>query len=518
MRCTRAARSRRTRSWVAWTAVGVILAACGSRPAPSASRPAAPTPTPVTAREPAVNPRAFAGHGELAFISRGALWLLDGDAVAPQLVAAPRISPASPAFSPDGRWLAFTASSHPAGASAVWLAAGDGSGAHQVVARAELIGWSPVSDVLAVQAGNAIQLVQPDGSARALTRSAGFWGAVWSPDGRYLAVATRIWPSATTLAAYPVVGGRPTTWLRLNARRGVLNGMNEIIAAPAAWWPRWGIGFWVFGDGMVHNNDQTPVDVIPAPGARPRLLGYTLSDQTTTAVAASNGSLAIVNNPDLRAVGRIIWEDKRVEACSPATGTCTPVPAPPSAVTLDPAWSPDGSHLAYVRAPYRASPAFPQNVTAAWYDAHQLWLYDPATRAVRQLHAAGASVPAWSADGKSLLYVARDAIWLLPRLDGPPVRIAGPLFPPGHWPLSYYGQLGWASKFAWWAGNMAVPPTRSPALPTPASTTSAALLADNGIATARFGRPVSQVPARLDAIFGPSTRPYRATNNCGIDH
>lgn len=228
--------------------------------------------------------------------------------------------------------------------------------------------------------------------------------------------------------------------------------MNEVIIDPAGWWPRWGIGFWVFGDGMVHNNDQTPLDVIPAPGTRPRLLGYTLSGNSAPAVAAApNGSLAIVNNPDLRNIGRIIWEDKQVEACSPVTGTCTPVPAPPSAVTLDPAWSPDGSHLAYVRAPYRASPAFPQAVAEAWYGAHQLWLYDPASRSARQLDASGASAPAWSPDGKSVLYVARDAIWMLPKLAGQPARIAGPLYPPHHWPL-YYGQVNWASQFAWWAG------------------------------------------------------------------
>lgn len=72
--------------------------------------------------------------------------------------------------------------------------------------------------------------------------------------------------------------------------------------------------------------------------------------------------------------------------------------------------------------------------------------------ALRQLDARGAAVPAWSADGKSLLYIARDGIWLLPRLAGPPMRIATPLFPPGNWP-SYYGQVDWAAQYAWWSGQ-----------------------------------------------------------------
>lgn len=140
-----------------------------------------------------------------------------------------------------------------------------------------------------------------------------------------------------------------------------------------------------------------------------------------------------------------------MQICSSSAAACAFVSSQASSVTLDPAWSPDGSTLALVRAPYRASPGFPQNVVAAWYGAHQLWLYDPARRSLRELNAGGASVPAWSADGNSLLYVAQDGIWLLPGLTERPVRIAGPLFPPGNWP-TYYGQVDWPSQFAWWRG------------------------------------------------------------------
>jgi hypothetical protein len=386
MRCTRAVTFRRASCWIAGiAAAAVVIAGCGSRPARSPSKSSAG----LTAHAPLVNVAAFAGHGELAFTSRGTLWVLDGMTGSLRQVVTPGMTPFDPVFSPDARWLAFSATStNPSRqASTVWLARGDASAARHAPSGG-LIGWHPVSDVLAVQSGDAIRLIEPFARAWTLTRSAGIWGAVWSPDGRYLAVSTRIWPSATTLAVYPVAGGRPLVWLQLNARRGVLNGMNEVIIDPAGWWPRWGIGFWVFGDGMVHNNDQTPLNVLPGPGTRPRLLGYTLSDNSAPAAAAApNGWLAIVNNPNLRDIGRIIWEDKRVEACSPVTGTCTAVPSPPSAVTLDPPWSPAGPQLAYVQAPYRASPGFPQAVAVAWYGAHRLWLYDPPSRSVRELDA-----------------------------------------------------------------------------------------------------------------------------------
>jgi hypothetical protein len=55
------------------------------------------------------------------------------------------------------------------------------------------------------------------------------------------------------------------------------------------------------------------------------------------------------------------------------------------------------------------------------------------------------------ANGNSLPHVARDGIWLPPRISGQPVRIANPLFQPGNWP-TYYRQVGWMAQFTWWPG------------------------------------------------------------------
>jgi hypothetical protein len=57
-----------------------------------------------------------------------------------------------------------------------------------------------------------------------------------------------------------------------------------------------------------------------------------------------------------------------------------------------------------------------------------------------------------SANGHSLLYAAHNGIYLLPQTTGRPVRIATPLFQPGHWP-TYYGQVSWAAQFTWWSGQ-----------------------------------------------------------------
>jgi len=177
----------------AWLAVGRPGGAM-----PARTRPAGPAPT--------VNAAAFTGHGELAFVSRGTLWVLDGATGALRRVATPGVTPSGPVFSADGRWLAFTGlpASPAARAGTVWLAAGDGSGAHQVVASGGLIGWSPVADLLAVTAGKTVRLIRPSGPARTLVRAARIQSAAWSPGGSGLAVATGS-ASASTLASYPVV-------------------------------------------------------------------------------------------------------------------------------------------------------------------------------------------------------------------------------------------------------------------------------------------------------------------------
>jgi len=222
--------------------------------------------------------------------------------------------PSQPVFSFDGRWLAYLEQQQgPATGddySRLWIAHADGSDAHVVPGLKvySLIGWSPASDALAVAAGpertkqpcpcyspTTLRIVSADGSYRTVARTSWLYGGSWSPDGTKLVIAADRYPHSTS-AVYSASGGRGTTWLRMNNHQR-LNDMNGVLLQIAGWWPHVGIGFWVFGDGAVHNNDATPLDLITASGARPRLLGQTLSDGTTDAVAASSsGDVAIVTD------------------------------------------------------------------------------------------------------------------------------------------------------------------------------------------------------------------------------
>jgi WD40 repeat protein len=457
---------------------------------------------------PFANLRAFSGQGELAFVSRDVVWVLDGESGTLRRLPVPAgWTPSSPELSHDGRWLAYlTAASTTSFPTTVelWLAQGDGTGAH-VVTRldvSDLVGWSPSTDVLAVIGGSrrsTLELIRPGGRTRVLValtgaaaRHGSVWNAAWSPNGREIAAS--IYGGAvdgTTIRAYPVAGGTPTTWFHIRFDQSFpvhicsgCGGGSEVIADLVGWWPRWGIGFWVYCCGATHNNDGSPLALIGRPGARPRVLTRTLSSGVTDAVAAgANGELAVV--AENTNAGREIGIGKAVETCDARTRSCVAVPSattwigpdrqrcaipsrsaqkclgfaipaagkPGSGVSLDPAWSPGGGLLAYVRAPIALTDGWPD---AAWYADHALYVWNTQTDATRRIATVdGANVPTWSASGRNLLYVRNNGLWLAPANRGSPSEIAYPLFPPTSLYTSfandYYGQIPWTAQFSWWS-------------------------------------------------------------------
>ena len=463
-------RQRRRRSRLLGVVVGLAGAAAVAYALVQATRGGAPAVERVP-RGPVVAVRSFAHHGRLAFVSHGKLWLLDGNASRLKLLPTPGggFTASQPVFSSDGKWLAYLEQrQNPVTQqlySRLWIARADGTEAHVVpgLQVESLFGWSPTADVIAVAAGpehtrqtqscpcfspRTLRIVIASGASRILARGSWLYGASWSPDGTQIAAAW-IGMKSSRLFTYRVATGTSRLWLTRLARQ-TLNGMNGIVFSIAGWWPRFGLGTWVFGDGAIRNNDETPLDAVAAPGAIPRLLGQTLSDGTTDAVAASsNGELAIVTD---HGGGRSLWQGKRVEVCTQPSSPCTALPHTPGSVTVDPAWSPGGKTLAYVQAPDFSKGSWSQKRLAEWFADHRVLLYDAGTHHVRRLPAAtGATAITWSHDGTSLLYVRDDALWLLPSLQSKAIRIAGPLFPPLNWP-QYYAQIAWSAQFAWSAG------------------------------------------------------------------
>jgi Tol biopolymer transport system component len=87
----------------------------------------------------------------------------------------------SPAWSPDGRRLAFT------GVGGIWVMRADGTG-RRFLRAGEEPAWSPDGYQIAFTASDGIWLMRADGSgARRLTSVAGDRQPAWSPDGARIA-------------------------------------------------------------------------------------------------------------------------------------------------------------------------------------------------------------------------------------------------------------------------------------------------------------------------------------------
>jgi Tol biopolymer transport system component len=468
--------------------VGATVAAAGGangvNAATSPSRAVTHSPSRAATRVPMVGASAFAGQGKLAFVSAGRLYVLDGSAAGQAATLHSVAAPAgvvAPAFSPDGRWLAFLvtpASSYPEVSGYVgtlWLARADGSAARPVLGNAGAFAWSPADDVLAATvyppSGTSSATLYELGPGMAPRLVPGASGpAAWSPDGRELAFAAMSGrpPGGFTglLETMPARGGTPEVRYRSPGNALDL----------AGWWPD--------GDGLLTWIDEQssaslaadglPLESVPLnPGAltsgvptsgRAASLGLTLVYPAFVSVNAGAGVAAISAGGD-----RYEWDAKNILVCQ-FTGGCAGLPAgSPGATNTDPALSPGGRYLAFVHGAASSPTDFSQVPVSQWYATRSLWLATlasgpptssrsasgpsaaspPTSGSVRQLTAAGTSVadPTWSANGQRLLYVRDNGLWLLDPAGGVPARIVASLFS-GPWP-NYFYYIDWPDQFAW---------------------------------------------------------------------
>ena len=278
-------------------------------------------------------------------------------------VALPKgLVPISPTFSRDGRWFAFVTGSTALMHGSLWIAHADGAGAHRVagLVLGDAFGWSPHSDLYAVAAGplstrvpfgqpTTVRLVSPSGTSRTLATTTAVVGAGRSPDGASLAVSTLSHSFVPSLNSYTIHGDRRTTWNDDPNSR-------QYFVVPAGWWNGWGVVYTVIDNGAVPNGEGSFEDAalysLAGPDATPHFLGETLTNDSAGPPSATNtGLLTFVS--DAGQDPRTPWNGKQVEVCSPASLSCSAVPAPSGDVTEDPAWSPSGSMLAYVASPSR---------------------------------------------------------------------------------------------------------------------------------------------------------------------
>jgi WD40 repeat protein len=430
----RTRRRRASRLALVASAVTAAIAICdlaiGAQPRSSASA------TPA----PAVNRSAFAGHGDLAFISRGTLWVLDGASGALTPVTGPSQQASDPAFSPGGRWLSYGV------ANQTWLAHADGSSPRLISSGSG--GGSWIAGDLLLVGEHLWRISAGEGLTHAGSASTGLFTPT-TGEHRYIFVSSTLRvapdrrPSAGVMrleVSGSLNGGR-TTWLQTPVSFTPQDGLSEPAFTFALALPKHAGILVGASTSCCDNADGVNLYEIRAAGAPRRSLGHTVGD---TVSLGADGTFAFT-----RGGNRYAWLTKAVETCSTATERCTAVPTAAGVLSLDPAFSPNGRTLAFVEAAALDQTSIGQAQVLRWYATHSLWIRrDADATPARIAGTTGAAAPVWSADGRSLLYVADDALWLLPSLSGKPLRIAAPLFSPGAWP-SFYGEVGWSGQFAW---------------------------------------------------------------------
>ncbi len=303
----------------------------------------------------------------------------------------------------------------------------------------------------------------------------------WSPDGDWIAVVT------AGRAGFPV------QYTGLWAVRTDGNDSRELVAMTnaqngllvAGWTPdsKWvlyspdpSFSASYIADGLQWqavplDGSQAPQGVFdPALSASIDLKQEVLRYDDYVSFSPNSGSLVAV-----RGGGRDAFDHKRITVVDVAGGFTSRDITPPEVGAGSPAWSPDGSTIAYTVGP-QSGAGTPWDVVQ-----RRIWLMDPDGSNKRRLipDEFGQDTPQWSGDGQYVLYVrpvntntepgqatpanaqvfpsdpAHASLWLVKVSGGSQQQVLADLpfylNDVQHY-IGYYGHFEWSKLFDWWRG------------------------------------------------------------------
>lgn len=399
---------------------------------------------------PDANPEVFQGLGSLAFTKDGLLYHLNGETGEIRQLSESGQA-VSPKWSHDGRWVAYVRVNDPESQTgSLWVVKHDGTQAHQLQGLPDGIGgddfaWSPTEDILAVRvAGEGLWLAYVDEEPQALVELKDYFGFAWSPDGQYIAynLATGSGEGAgdgteagDALVTVEVATGEITSLVSFPGQ-GV-----EV----AEWWPDGqGILFWL---NPVFHSASTQADGL-------QLCSLNLADgsvkELTWALAyhewlsfGPENELLLVNGID-----RALYHEKQLAIANTREGSIYHIDNLPGQVSLDPAFSPDGRQIAFVAAD--ADEKLFYEEPEKWQQSRTLWVMKADGSDARQLTAAGQGIfqPRWSPDGSHILYVRDNSLWVVDAEGQNQQKVCGP-FSTGNQETGFYGHRTFDRYFAW---------------------------------------------------------------------
>lgn len=369
-------------------------------------------------------------QGDLAFVKDGRLQILEvGTGRLIKIDADGQVL--HPKWSHDGQWLAYLiVSQENQDRGSIWVVKRDGTERRPVTGLPETVGcgtgifkWSPADNVLAVSCRGIWLIREPGRPRQVLNIGPDITPDIaWSPDGRQIAY------SLTLPYTEENVVDRSDALYTLDIKSGQTV---ERLIAPAA--GIWLVAWWPDGKGILYWEDPFHGASIAADGLelcslpigskKPVRFTVGLTNRCWFSLASDGRLLRVAG------AGRETWTNKWLEICNIKNQTAVRIEIPRGCVPADPAFSPDGGQIAFVAAPDLGSGEYPSmDKIKNWSNSMTLWVANPDGSGARALDRAGSNVqqPQWSKDGKYIMFMAEDYLWIIDRQGRERHRVAGP--------------------------------------------------------------------------------------------
>jgi Tol biopolymer transport system component len=392
--------------------------------------------------------------GKLAYVQGGDIWvktLPDGE---PQRLTTDGRN-SQPRWSSSGEWLAFRKGDYQ-----VWMMSADGNGARSLNegAAVDAFAWAPADDRLAYVAAAGLQVISADSLVPVTLTPPSLPGHGPGRMGRIVCEWQKWQPDRPlTYQGLWKVSANGEQLAELYA-----SGVPEKGAAVLAGWSLDGqyILFWqgeILSASMLA--DGVALYSLPAGGGEPIKLVDTVLVHDDFLAPAPEGDRLAVTAGGYRAT----WTNKRVAVVEASVGELTWL-TDESEVAFSPAWSPDGSHLAYAAMPDEGDLVGGEDARLGMME-RRIWVVnaqgEPQLQQLTDAPTYRDERPLWSADGSHILFARLDAegrasLWLIPTGGGDPRQMVNELTPlPGpasDW-FGYYGHVEWDQLFDWWPGR-----------------------------------------------------------------
>lgn len=339
----------------------------------------------------------------LAYVGRAGLIVVDSPGHE-RVVVKGAVS--NPAWSYDGKWLAFERHgefNHELNGRELWVVASSGGAARRLLFNLDQWSWSrsdpsALAVVNAGRFGSRAFVMFVDGSTRWEAPVAGVTGVAWANRVGTIAIATAE-RDGPRLYLANVFSHVPVALTRVDYRLAnppssytlLLDRFTSDDRSVRAW-----IDTGTLGDTAL---DGIPLVGIPIAGGEAVRFPTMLVKPSWVRDAPTGTDVFAVASS-----GRSVTGTREIRRCD-AAGQCL-VPFVAGVQTMDPAWSPDGARVAYIRSDAELPPPLPPGASIpidprkpnpqARYDLRHLWVAAADGTHARQVHNPAVAVLGWS--------------------------------------------------------------------------------------------------------------------------